>query len=261
MNEPLQNTLLPALEQYYRSKGIAALDFRCPFFQWCSRGSPTFTPAVPAYVSSGYEARTLPRILVLSSDSGSGFHDPQKRTLEYKRWHEEEVYRLSDGGSNYKSKHWYLTHWTVWQFLLKFDPSLQIEQVKHYFAHTNSAKCSENNPGRKQAGDLLFKNCRGYLPEEIEILAPEIVITQGEKARQVLLSFRQPPEEIKRQIFGVKVLPEAVQVVEINHQPTLWVHSYHPNQRQGFFRTRTVPLLPTFTSLAQEFIEWKNQGR
>jgi hypothetical protein len=41
-----------------------------------------------------------------------------------------------------------------------------------------------NNLNNKMAGRQLFENCREYIPEEIEVLKPDILVTQGDWANR-----------------------------------------------------------------------------
>ena len=127
-----KTTLLSTLEGYYRSEFIYSLDFKCPYFDDCSQGCVSFTEAKSAFVSSGYELHDYPRILVLSADPGSGWSDPNQRTPEYVRYHEEEIYRLDEGRTN---QHWYQTHNLVYQLLRPFKLDMKIGDAKHFFAH------------------------------------------------------------------------------------------------------------------------------
>mgnify|MGYP000854868990 CR=1 FL=1 len=158
------------LTAYYKSKGISAIDFACPHYRSCSSTSPqSFTTAKEAFVSRGYVRHELPRIVFLSLDSGSAEKDPVKKTLESIRvWEEERenIYALP------KNKHWYRTHEFAHLVLQNFKPGLTIDQARHYFAHINSAKCCMNNPQRAQANQILFDNCRAFIPGELEILDP-----------------------------------------------------------------------------------------
>ena len=217
--------MLAELEKYYRLHRINATDFSCPNFRDCSKTSrDTFTTAKAAFVSSGYESHTLPRILFLSLDSGSADKDPTHRTLEFVRYKEEierNVLTLS------KNKHWYRTHELAYQILRHFKPGLKIEEAKHYFAHTNSAKCCMNNPGRAQASSVLFNNCRRFIPGEIGILDPDVLITQGAYAFDAInLAFKH----LNRiAIIGQQTkIPEEVSLIEVNGKPIIWIHTYHP---------------------------------
>src|SRR5688572_18563554 len=75
----------------------------------------------------------------------------------------------------------------AYELLGQFDPSLTTENATSHFAHVNTAKCSVNNPGRREAPDRLMANCRGYLVTELKLLQPHVVVTQGAKARAAIL--------------------------------------------------------------------------
>ena len=63
-----------------------------------------------------------------------------------------------------------------------------------YFAHVNSAKCCANENGAthaararmEQAPEEFFEMCREFARTELPILVPEVVITQGAKARLIM---------------------------------------------------------------------------
>jgi len=55
-----------------------------------------------------------------------------------------------------------------------------------FCAITNAAKCTATDGRRDMVPDVLFDNCRSLARAELEILSPQIVVTQGVKARNVL---------------------------------------------------------------------------
>jgi hypothetical protein len=214
--------LIEQLTNYYQSKGISAIDFHCPHYRSCSQTSPkTFTTAKEAFVSSGYVKHDLPRIVFISLDSGSAENDPRLKTLESIRvWEEEQENVLALP----RNKHWYRTHELAHTILSNFKPDLQIDESRHYFAHVNSAKCCMNNPQRAQANQILFDNCREFIPGELEILDPDIIITQGKWARLAL--DRAFPE-----ITASDIIPETIpemKVILINDHPVIWIETFHP---------------------------------
>jgi len=217
--------MLAELEKYYRIHGIYATDFSCPNFRYCQKTSPeTFTTAKAAFVSTGYESHLLPRILFLSLDSGSADIDPNHKTLEYVR-HREEIER--NVLTLPKHKHWYRTHELAYILLRHFKPDLRIEDAKHYFAHTNSAKCCMNNPGRSQANSTLFNNCRRFIPGEIRVLDPDVLITQGAHAFEAInLAFKHL--DLRKTSWSQTGLPEEVNLIEVNEKPVIWIHTIHP---------------------------------
>ena len=243
--------LLRKLESYYRSESIYSLDFNCPHFYDCSQGCASFTEAKSAFVSSGYELHDYPRILILSADPGSGWSDPNQRTPEYVRYHEEEIYRLDEGRTN---QHWYQTHNLVYQLLKPFKLDIEIGDAKHFFAHVNSAKCSINNPQRSQAGDILFRNCYKYAKGEVQVLEPDVLISQGDKAKKsVAALFKEIPFPDNFLAQEIEI-PKEARVIQSKGKMILWLQLYHPNQRQSFYYKKNLPRIPIYQSLIQFFI-------
>jgi hypothetical protein len=217
--------MLAQLSEFYKSKGISALEFKCPYFNSCSQFAPkTFTTAKEAFVSSGYVEHEYPRILFLSLDSGSASNDPKLKTLEAVRKQEECEQRVLFLPKN---KHWYRTHELAFTLLRNFIPNLHIENVKKFFSHTNSAKCCMNNVGREQAKSILFDNCRNFIPHEIEILNPDVFVSQGNYAK---LAVENKFADLNiRSVFSQEiVIPEEVNLIQINNHPVIWIHTIHP---------------------------------
>jgi predicted transglutaminase-like cysteine proteinase len=238
------------LTEYYKSKGISAIDFNCPYFRYCSKTSPTtFTTAKEAFVSSGYVKHDLPRIVFISLDSGSAEKDPHLKTLESIRFWEEEKENVLMLPRN---KHWYRTHELAHKILSNFKSDLQIDEARHYFAHVNSAKCCMNNPQRAQANQILFDNCREFIPGELEILDADIIITQGKWARLAL--DRAFPEVTASEIIS-ETLPE-MKVILINDHPVIWIETFHP--RHPSFHSINRAHYPIYTAVINKFIEQKS---
>ena len=218
--------VLQKLERYYDTNGILSTRFCCSFKKQCSCDCDTFTGPKSAFVSSGYEAHSLPRLLFLSLDSGSGAEQDEDRLPGFVRKQEEidrDVLILP------KHKHWYRTHELAWYILRQFEPDLRIEDARRYFAHANSAKCCMNNPHRRKANAILFRNCRVYLKGELSILSPEIVVTQGSEAKAGIESIRE--ETIQRfNEFSSIILFEGCEV--------FWLHTYHPSNWGAFNKQR-----------------------
>jgi hypothetical protein len=244
----MSENLIANLQNYYKSKGISAMDFNCPHFFECSNTcADTFTTAKEAFVSSGYIKHELPRILFLSLDSGSADKDPQKKTLASVQYQEEiktNVFTLP------KNKHWYRTHEMAFVILSAFRPGMTIDEAKGYFAHTNSAKCCMNNPQRAQANSILFSNCREFIPGEIEILLPEILITQGSYASTAIQgSF--PYLDMKNFLQKTGEWPEEIRIINIAQRSTIWIHTFHP-RNPNYKRNRDNYSL--YKEIAYQFI-------
>lgn len=214
--------MLEALERYYREQGILSTAFTCPHEDDCKGGSDKFRGPKSAGVSTEYERRELPRLLFLSLDSGWGHKDPEKRLPEAVRPENTDVRKLPKG------RHWYRTIELAWYILRRFDANLCLEDAKRYFAHANSAKCCQNKPGGRQADGRLFDNCRKYLPGELRVLRPEILVTQGDMAKKAIENLYGPGEPVCEDRY--------VKQVEMDNRPVFWLHTYHPRSGSHFAR-------------------------
>lgn len=223
----MAETMFQRLRRYYEDKGILSTSFACPHKKQCSAGSPGFTGPKSAFVSTGYENKSsdLPRLLFLSLDSGDGDKDGRKRLPETLR-KQEEIER--DVLALHKGKHWYKTHELAWYIFKWFNPDIKLEDAKRHFAHANSAKCCMNKPGRKQADRILFKNCKKYLEGELEILCPDVIVTQGSEAKKAVGSFYEP----------LKRIDEYASIIGMNSRKVFWLHTYHPGNWGAFNRQR-----------------------
>jgi len=235
------------LTDYYRSKGISALEFNCKHFYACSQQDPkSFTTAKEAFVSVGYVAHNLPRILFVSLDSGSAETDPNKKTLESVRMWEEEMENIF---LLHKNKHWYRTHELAYTLLRNFKTGLRLDEARNYFAHINSAKCCQNNPGRGQANQILFDNCREFIPGEIEILDPDVIITQGRWGKFAIEGVFQ---ELRTPDYVSKELQE-IKILLINNHAVLWIETFHP--RNGNFHAVNKPHYSLYEQVIIEFMK------
>ena len=219
-------TMLGELENYYNQNGILATNFTCKHKNECSKDCGEFTGPKSAFVSVGYENGTLPRLLFLSLDSGSGNKIDENRLPLAVREREES----RDVAALPKHKHWYRTHELAWYLLKRFDPSLRIENVHDYFAHANSAKCCMNKAQKEKADKILFENCREYLKPELEILAPEIVVTQGNEAKKAILALGA----------HIRGIDDFASIIKLNGKKVFWLHTYHPNNWGAFNKHRNA---------------------
>jgi len=218
--------MIEDLQNYYKKNGILSTEFVCPSKAQCQSDCEEFTGPKSAFVSTGYEKNILPRLLFLSLDSGSGDKNDENR-LPLSVRKQEEIDR--DVLSLHKHKHWYRTHELAWYIFKMFDENIKLQEAKRHFAHANSAKCCMNKAQRKKANSILFKNCKMYLKGELEILAPEILITQGNEAKAAILSLRD--KMIER-------IDEFASIIMLNGSLVFWLHTYHPNNWGAFNKQR-----------------------
>ncbi len=241
--------MLSQLIAYYDAKGIAPEHFRCRYVAACSAESPRFTTAKASFVGTEYEKGNGPRLLFLSLDSGSAESDSRRKTIDAVRDHElrEDVAALP------KSKHWYLTHELAWRLLRHFHPRLLITTTSPYFAHVNSAKCCQNNPQRGKANKTLFANCLEFVPGELAILQPDIIVTQGGEAKGVILRACKMVKSThhRRTVEGAAYETGIVELLA--GKQTLWLQTYHPNN-YGRFYPQKNKCWPLYEEAVKQFL-------
>jgi hypothetical protein len=221
--------VLKNLRSYYDSLSIGAERFNCRHYADCSRGAEQFTTSKESFVGPEYERGGIPRIAFLSLDSGSADPDPGRKTLEAVRRHE----LAENVGALHRAKHWYLTHELAYRLLHRFVPGLTVATTSPYFAHVNSAKCCMNKSLRRQADTVLFDNCRSFVPGELEILRPDVIVTQGAPARQVVEAGLRSLSTRRDVIDGV---PCEMSLVQCGDKPALWLPTYHPSAYGHFWK-------------------------
>ncbi len=216
------------VKRYYEEAGISAVvPFRCRHLQECKRTCSNFIEAQEAYIGREYEKGTLPRrLLFLSLDAGqSEDTTPDKRTIEGVRRTEEKS-RHDETSQRRDRPHWYYTHSLALILLRTFKPDLAFADVHRYFAHTTSVKCCMNKLGQAMADPVMYRHCRQYIRPEVVALRPDILVTQGVKAKIAIEKSFDASADLQR--GGHTFL-------EFQGRKVLWIPTYHP--RNGRFHT------------------------
>ena len=245
--------VLRKLNAFYESHGILPISFRCPSRSTCSANSPHFTEAKASFVGPSYEERHLPRLLFLSLDSGSADPDPRQRTAEAVR----RQTLATDVAALPQNRHWYRTHELAFELLRPFKADLTVPDTRLYFAHVNSAKCCQNKPQSKQADKTLFENCRRFISAELRILSPDIVVTQGNPAKDAILKSFAVRQHDVRTVDGAHYETGFIEL-EPGTNRCLWLQTYHPANFGRFYPQRTH-CWPLYAEAVGEF--WLSHGK
>jgi len=250
--------MLQRLEAYYDEHAISPANFGCSSRLWCSADSPDFAEAKATFVGPRYEERRLPRLLFLSLNPGSAERDWRHRTIEAVRRRElgEDLATLP------KNRHWYRTHELAHKLLRQFRPTLSLEEIRLYFAHVNSAKCTPNKPGTANTDPRLFEKCRRFIPGELRVLRPDIIVTQGNWAREAILGSLEVREHVVQRVDAPGYKHDAhyetaLIKVEPGTDSCLWLHTHHP-RAFGHFNPQRVHCWPRYAKEVGRF--WRTNS-
>jgi len=199
--------------------------------------------------SPKYEEHSAPRLLFVSLDPGNNDHysEPSDRTPKaIRRFHEADI----DGPCTpqWRALHLFaLRLFNEIRMLLDARDALfaatgrvyrarkcenELLPVLPYIANVNSAKCSANGNGKMdKAPGGFFVKCRNHVQEELAVLEPDTIVTQGNEAAAVLAEMnpQRTPE------FAVRHPNERIRIVTIKGRQVLWIQTTHPVNKSGLF--------------------------
>jgi hypothetical protein len=258
--------MLDKLRNHYDCLGIGAERFACRHERSCRSVCADMVTPREAFVGSLYEAGLLPRLLFVSLDAANDHpgREPSKRTLAYMRYWEENGKTLPEGCQPerlHKGRHWYETHRLAYEMLnpiainLRGMP-LQFGAIHKYFAHTNSAKCKDAARSTNQGNNLMFDNCRGFIREEVELLQPDVIVTQGKWARIAIDESFQAVREPRAHPQHPQYLCE---FVGVRNRVVLKISTFHQNNRRGEFHREKKSAYCWYCEVAREFFSARAQ--
>ena len=206
------------LRDYYKHRGLLSTSFTCRSKRACALAKTDGGPK-SAFVGS-YYGLGLPRLLFISLDAGEA-KPCAERTPEAVRNELERV----DTRELVQNRHWYRTLELALAILRQFDSRLCLDTITPHFAHTNASKCCPREGGN--ASPVAYLNCHRYLPGEIKVLNPDVVVTQGKEAKVGIEALLESP--IKDGI--------AAEVLLCGRRRFL-LRTDHPRYAKGFYRQR-----------------------
>jgi len=223
---------------------------KCKHFEQCSFGKRYFIPAKEAFVSTKYEQHSIPRLLVVSLDPipTDYYASAEHRTLDAVRKWEETSPKESyyDWGAK---THWKKTYDMVFILLKEFIHSRNKNEVRHYFAHTNSAKCHDKE-GKDQSSDELFANCNEYLSDEILILDPDVIVTQG--SLKYFAFMNTFPVNMEWELFNSYTALNKACPILINNHNAIWIKTNHPCRHDNKYNEEDVSCFNRSSELISE---------
>ena len=88
-------------------------------------------------------------------------------------------------------------------------------------------KCCQNKPTNEEADDTLFINCRKYLRQELRIIAPQTLITQGNKAHKAVKKIFKSTDALYPNVYLIS-----------SPIKFLWVRCYHPRAYGHYYKQK-----------------------
>lgn len=125
------------------------------------------------YVAGEYKGDRIPRIVVISLSAPRPDISTTKNETR------------SQTKKTVRNYHWPETLMTIRSLLCPFiapEKFPEPELIEKLFVHLRTAKCCSNAKGGTQEPGRVYKNCGKYLGEEVRILEPDIIVTQGNHA-------------------------------------------------------------------------------
>jgi len=241
------------LDAFYRKRGIHSMDFQCRCRSACaSTTTRPFTEAKSAFVGSHYDDGKC-RLLFLGLDPGEG---EQSWPAKEQRTPEAIRKKIEGDAPRAGDVHW----WGTLRFAARILSSFDSEICKLYelgpedcrswradflnpnrekfrtivtpsFAHANAVRCSVNAKSRRKANKILYANCRKYLCGEIEALRPDVIVTQGEEAREGLVPYISGVGGRSKCRGGCNpTCGERCRIGFLGEREILWIHTHHPTR-------------------------------
>ena len=213
------------LQEFYKKNGISAADFACSSKDWCESAvqaaKGTFTPAREVQFGDLY-LTSRPRIVVVSLDPGSQFYQDKGRYAGPDELQMQIRGAVPESDPWKKNRHWYRTHEGVAAMVQAMtEQVISPHEAARWFAHTSVVRCCANLPNAREAPWQMYWACRRYLEDELAILRPDIIWSQGARVLDAMSWIA--PWLPKGTAVGV------AKEVPCPWGPVLWVHTEHPS--------------------------------
>ena len=253
MNGP--QMYVESLRRLYDDRKIGVSKFSCCYLESCKAA------AKPRSLSKGAEAHVGDkygdpiRLVVVSLDTGGSAEDEFGEDLLKRR---EAIQAVTYGAKT--NPHMKGTIETL-RHLYRRKPDSDLLQR---FAMINSAKCSGKDNNASMVPDKLYKNCRDHGLAELKELKPQLVVTQGAKARDLLDCRCIDQKEIRKYVPSLMWGDVDVRswiCTQVKEHLKYWkngdipvLQCPHPSARQGQWRRFRRTMLPTLSHVIRQWL-------
>lgn len=245
------------LSQYYESKDIAPVEkmssydgmfeaFCCKKKNDCREvcleeykklnhtvGGFCFSPPIVGggvdvsqyYQDGQYKGTCIPRIVVLSLSRPQP--DPSSDLLNPPE-------SQASGGD--RNQHWPKTLETVRSLLYPVIGYKDDNLIEKLFVHVRTAKCCSNAGGGSNEDKKVYANCGVYLPGELSILKPNVIVTQGGNARRAVQQYAFNAIRSVT-VFGLDPCIAHIAELQDDNHSVYWLPMIFPTNRYGHMKT------------------------
>lgn len=246
------------LHCYYVEHGISVDAFHCSLRPQCEKAAnhEDLWSGSEAHVGSRFGSPFS--LVVVSLDRGDGSDDVLSRT--------DCIQHLDPLHLN---PHMRGTFSTLAQVLPEVS---QTEELWKHFAMTNAAKCCYRRKGMDAVPQALYDNCRDFTLGELNILCPDMVVTQGNSAKSALIRSSSPvnatlalemvdkhmvglPSHSRHRVAG-EVVSKYIRFLNLDGRNIPWLHTCHPSTWQGgLWQKYQHDVLPLAAKLLRGLVE------
>ena len=249
MNDPYVDSLRTLYD--CRKIGVSRerITFDCDHFACCSKAAKDkgrcLTKGAEAHVGEKYGKPI--RLVVISLDTGG---DPDEEYGEALLERREAIQAVTYDCANRHMKG------TIETLGHLYGRDKSESDLLKRFAMTNSAKCSGKDKSKTSVPYKLYKNCKKHGLAELKELNPQLIVTQGAKARDLLDCRDIDEEEIQKRVPSLtwgdaekkhlKYWKNGTQLVPVLQCP-------HPSARFGLWRRFEGTMLPTLAHFLRQW--------
>ena len=230
--------------------------FACCCLESCeaaAKGRGGLVKGAEAHVGENYGDPI--RLVVISLDTGGGSGEEYGEDL-LKR--QKAIKKRADNKKNPQMKG------TIETLKHLYGCRSESDLLKR-FAMTNSAKCSGKDKSKKSVPDKLYENCREHGLAELKALEPQLVVTQGAKARDLLDCRDIGKEEIQKRVLSLMWKDADVRpwiCTQVKEHLRYWknknqlipvLQGPHPSARYGQWQRFERTMLPTLAHFLRQW--------
>ena len=252
------------LRRLYDCRKIGVSNFACCYLKSCRAAAK----AHGRYLSLGSEAHvgdkygTPIRLVFIALDTGGrGERTYRGEDLATRRRVIQEV------TSSEANPHMKGTLQILKQLYKVFEEERE-DEVLRRFAMINSAKCSGRDDDASTVPDEVHDNCREHGLAELSVLDPQLIVTQGAKARGLLETREIEEEEIQEHVPRDRLMwgsadvgrwictqaREHLKYWDNGKQCVLVLQVPHPAARQGQWQRFERTMLPTIAHVVRQWL-------